>query len=88
LRGDEGDQIAERLRVAVEEARPADSAVTMSFGVASSDGDLGSQGDPERVMKVADRRMYLAKERGRNLVVGSSPDGRVPAYAGGSSRAA
>ena len=88
LRGDQGDQIAERLREAVEEARSADVAVTMSFGVASTDGDLGSDVDPERVMKVADRRMYLAKERGRNLVVASSPDRPAPAFAGSAGFAA
>ena len=67
--------------MAVEETRPARIAVTMSFGVASTEGaDLGPDVDPERVMKVADRRMYQAKERGRNLVIGSSPDGRAMTY--------
>jgi diguanylate cyclase (GGDEF)-like protein len=62
----EGERIAERLRKAVEKARPADLAITMSLGVAASgeeDSDISS------VFKAADRCLYRAKDTGRNRVV-------------------
>ncbi len=66
LNADEGAQIAERLRAAVEAARPCDIPVTMSFGVASC-GDATIT--PDELVSAADRCLYRAKEQGRNRVV-------------------
>jgi diguanylate cyclase (GGDEF)-like protein len=65
-----GKDIAERLRVAVRENvlrfGGFDRAVTVSLGVA----DLGEgHADVEALLKSADRRVYLAKEGGRDRVV-------------------
>lgn len=62
---------AERIRRRVENARLtlADgktAALTVSIGVASIDEAKGSL---ETLMKLADQRLYQAKERGRNRVV-------------------
>jgi diguanylate cyclase (GGDEF)-like protein len=56
----QGAEIAERVRAAVELARPGGLDVTASFGVASSTGD---------VVAAADKALYAAKRRGRNRVV-------------------
>jgi len=62
----EGEQIAERLRAAVEDAHPSEIPVTVSFGVATSSG---SDLDPAGVIAAADRCLYRAKREGRNRVV-------------------
>jgi diguanylate cyclase (GGDEF)-like protein len=68
--------VAERVRVAVEahaqdSGTPAGSAdaiaFTVSIGVAASPEDGGAH--YEALMQVADRRLYIAKESGRNRVV-------------------
>ena len=63
--------VAERVRRTIEEAcsESADSrikrGITVSIGLAT----LGADGDsPEKLVKIADRRMYEAKKRGRNQV--------------------
>jgi diguanylate cyclase (GGDEF)-like protein len=62
----EGERIAERLRTAIEQSRPANLEITMSFGVAASAGD---ELDTTAVFKAADRCLYRAKAAGRNRVV-------------------
>jgi diguanylate cyclase (GGDEF)-like protein len=73
LTRDEGQQVAERLRAAVERACPGDIPVTMSFGVATS-AACGS--DPVRVITAADRCLYRAKREGRNRVA-TEDDGLI-----------
>jgi diguanylate cyclase (GGDEF)-like protein len=61
-----GGKIGERLRAAVEDARPSGIQVTVSLGIATSSGnDL----DPAGVIAAADRCLYRAKREGRNRVV-------------------
>jgi diguanylate cyclase (GGDEF)-like protein len=60
-------QLAEKLRQAVSELMipSLDLRVTASIGVASYPADAG---DAETVLRVADRALYSAKEKGRNRV--------------------
>lgn len=82
--------VAERVRVAVEaHARDASApdasapasathpeaiAFTVSIGVAASPADCPA--DYEALMHVADQRLYLAKESGRNRVVACETESR------------
>lgn len=67
-------EIAERLRCAVRENvihfGTFDRAVTISLGVAELDA---SHADVDALLKCADRRVYLAKEAGRDRVVAHDP---------------
>jgi diguanylate cyclase (GGDEF)-like protein len=63
---DDAAVVAERLRAAVEETRPAGIDVSMSFGVASS-SRAGVEFD--RLFAAADELLYDAKVGGRNRVV-------------------
>jgi diguanylate cyclase (GGDEF)-like protein len=69
--------IAERLRNAVEEARPAGLAVTVSAGVAVARGEGASF---RGLFEAADEALYDAKRRGRNRVsiAGSIPPLAMP----------
>jgi diguanylate cyclase (GGDEF)-like protein len=60
---EQGAEVAERLRAAVELARPGGLDVTASFGVAVSHADPVGR---------ADKALYAAKRRGRNRVVTAS----------------
>jgi diguanylate cyclase (GGDEF)-like protein len=59
---------AERLRRAVEQARPTGIALTISLGVSAAHG---ARIDYERLFKAADEALYEAKRQGRNRVVAS-----------------
>ncbi len=63
-------QVCERLRAAIEEfdwtSKAAGPRVTMSFGLAT----LTNETSHERLLAIADERLYEAKEAGRNQVKG------------------
>jgi len=61
-----GHEVAERLREAVEQARPTDIPVTISLGVSAA---RGAQVDYDTLFKAADEALYEAKRTGRNRVV-------------------
>lgn len=65
--GDDGAlAVAERLRIAIAGTRvPGPGRVTASFGVAS----LGLDGDPDELVRAADRALYAAKGAGRDRCV-------------------
>lgn len=69
-----GEKIADKLRQAIDkstfsnEKKQPNGSLTASFGVASFPENGSS---PEVVLKGADHCLYLAKERGRNRVVGA-----------------
>ena len=58
-------QLAERLRRAIESATWDDRPITASVGVATFGRDADS---PERLIELADRALYRSKEDGRNRV--------------------
>lgn len=62
--------ISEKLRKKIESHnfKGVNRPVTSSFGIASSD----ETNDIDQLIKLADDRLYLAKQRGRNLVVGKN----------------
>lgn len=62
--------VAEKLRSAIEHAELVGAgSITASFGVAVLPTDAG---EPEELLRKADRALYAAKEGGRNLVRASS----------------
>lgn len=66
---DEAFGITEKIRVLIEEARfidVLDSHVTASFGIAFR--LPGNRADWHRMIDVADRRLYVAKQSGRNCI--------------------
>jgi two-component system cell cycle response regulator len=75
-----GTVFAERLRRAVEdagivhEATPSTGVVTLSIGVASLSGAPEGTSIDE-LLHAADRALYEAKSRGRNVVVAATADG-------------
>ena len=62
----EGQEVAERLRVAIEETRPTDIPITVSFGLSAASGEEVVY---ESLFKAADRALYEAKRTGRNRVI-------------------
>lgn len=69
----EAMQVAERMRIAVEEKindgkTPWPSKITVSIGVATFPEDGKTA---EQVLVAADQSMYVAKRQGRNRVIGS-----------------
>jgi diguanylate cyclase (GGDEF)-like protein len=74
LDSQQGAQVAERLRLSVEECRSGGIPVTMSFGVASAAGD-----DVEfaSLFNAADTCLYEAKRQGRNRVI-AAPSAVTP----------
>ncbi len=65
-------EVAERLRQAVEESRPAGLYVSISFGAVASDG--GELLDFDRLYRAADVALYEAKQSGRNSVRASADE--------------
>jgi diguanylate cyclase (GGDEF)-like protein len=63
--GDAGGAVAERLRCAIERARPAGVVVTVSIGVSAASGE---RVEYESLFKAADEALYRAKRSGRNRV--------------------
>lgn len=63
---DAGRDVAERLRGAIEQARPAGVAVTVSIGVSAASGE---RVEYESLFKAADQALYRAKRSGRNRVM-------------------
>ncbi|MUT67149.1 histidine kinase N-terminal 7TM domain-containing protein [Paenibacillus sp. NEAU-GSW1] len=80
----EAEAAAERLRLKIEEQpmglprRSQSIAITASFGVAVSSGDLDeiSENGIEKLLKAADRALYEAKNSGRNTVRAVAEDSR------------
>jgi diguanylate cyclase (GGDEF)-like protein len=73
-----GSDTAERLRAAVERARPTGISITISLGVSAA---RGAQVDYDTLFKAADDALYEAKRAGRNRVVAAAVD--VEANIGG-----
>jgi len=69
-----GLEVAERLREAVEQARPTDIPITLSLGVSAA---RGAEVDYDTLFKAADEALYEAKHAGRNRVVAAPQQGRV-----------
>jgi diguanylate cyclase (GGDEF)-like protein len=70
-------EVAEKLRGAIERAEISTvGLLTASFGVAALPDDAG---EPEHLMRKADRALYAAKAGGRNRVVTASSAGVAPA---------
>jgi diguanylate cyclase (GGDEF)-like protein len=72
-----GAEMAERLRSAVEQARPTGLLTTLSFGLSARTGE---EVDYDRLFKDADQALYHAKRLGRNRVV-SAPTSASEAQA-------
>ena len=78
-----GNHVAERLRAAVQKARPTGIPVTISLGLSFG---IGEAVDYDTLFKAADEALYEAKRAGRNRVV-SAPSERpsqLPALSAGS----
>jgi diguanylate cyclase (GGDEF)-like protein len=69
-----GLEVAERLREAVEQARPTDIPITLSLGVSAA---RGAEVDYDTLFKAADEALYEAKHAGRNRVVAAPQQGPV-----------
>ncbi|HWL08906.1 MAG TPA: diguanylate cyclase [Planctomicrobium sp.] len=66
----DGAFLAERVRQSVARLQTADAKVTISLGVAEWEPD---QASPQDLIDLAERRLQVAKERGRNQVVKETP---------------
>jgi diguanylate cyclase (GGDEF)-like protein len=65
-----GRDVAERLRVTVEQSRPMGLAVTISLGLSAAHGE---QVDYDVLFRAADAALYESKRAGRNRVT-AAPD--------------
>jgi len=77
---DGGVEVGERLRAAVEDARPAGIPITISLGVSAA---RGAQVDYDTLFKAADTALYEAKRMGRNRAVAAPGGGESAAAPGG-----
>jgi diguanylate cyclase (GGDEF)-like protein len=68
---DEAEVIAERMRVALENAQPGGLVVTASFGVSAA---VGAAVHFDELFAAADASLYRAKAAGRNRVEVARPD--------------
>ncbi len=66
----EGQEVAERLRTAIEQARPTGVPVTISLGLSVASGEDVAY---ETLFKAADEALYEAKRAGRNRTVLARP---------------
>jgi diguanylate cyclase (GGDEF)-like protein len=73
---EEAADVANRLRSALEHARPAGLTVTASFGVAAA---VGAGAHFDELFADADASLYLAKARGRNRVEVAQSDHQLAA---------
>jgi len=73
-----GVEVAERLRTAVQAARPAGIAITISLGVSAGHGE---QVGYDALFKQADTALYAAKRAGRNRVVAAPSAAGADAHA-------
>jgi diguanylate cyclase (GGDEF)-like protein len=71
----EGVAVAERLRQAVVDSKPAGLEVTISLGVAAA---CGAEVSYDGLVAAADRALYEAKDAGRNLVRADGHDDLAP----------
>jgi diguanylate cyclase (GGDEF)-like protein len=81
----EGQEIAERLRVAIEQANPTGIAITISLGLSAGSGESVVY---DTLFKAADRALYEAKHAGRNRVVAApapAPEAHDPEAVAGMS---
>ncbi len=69
--GKDAGIVAERVRRAVESTPISRMPITISIGTSSA--EVGEPFNYERTFSAADRRLYLAKQNGRNQVVTSGP---------------
>jgi diguanylate cyclase (GGDEF)-like protein len=69
---EQGVQVAERLRAAVERSRPCGLDITVSVGVATASADAVAFAP---LFAAADAALYHAKASGRNRIGASGPDG-------------
>jgi diguanylate cyclase (GGDEF)-like protein len=70
-----GEMLAERLREAIQEIRPAGIPVTISLGVSAATGE---HVDYDTLFRAADAALYDAKRAGRNRVVAAAPTTERP----------
>ncbi|MFI4977815.1 MAG: GGDEF domain-containing protein [Solirubrobacterales bacterium] len=73
-----GCDTAERLRFAVEQARPTGVPITISLGVSAASG---AQVDYDSLFKAADKALYEAKRSGRNRVIAAPSPANAEAAA-------
>lgn len=63
--------LAERIRVAIESHKFAITGVSVSITVSVGVSSFGNDGNDslDQLLEIADRRLYIAKENGRNRVI-------------------
>jgi diguanylate cyclase (GGDEF)-like protein len=66
INGEAGLEVAERLRMAVEQVRPQGIPITISLGLSAG---CGEEVDYDTLFRAADAALYDAKRAGRNRVV-------------------